>query len=108
MSAAMKDTREIDELDMAIAIKQMLMAEQDMQKVLSAISSEPCGSLSEQLVQLIATKETVPRFELVRHFRNKITIAQLDEVIRVLVDAKYVDTIMQKGNVIYKWLGGKQ
>lgn len=106
-SASSKDTREIDEVDMALAINWLFAAEQDMQKVLSAISCEPCGTLTEQLVQLIHSHGAITKFEIVRKLRNKLTIDQIDTIIRALIEAKYIKTTNDKGNVKYEWIGGK-
>lgn len=107
-SAALKDSREIDEVDIALAINWLTTAEQDMQRVLSAISSEPCGTLSEQLVELVRSKQSISKFEIVRHFRNKLTVDQVDILCRTLVEARFFRGDVVKGQLKYTWIGDKE
>ncbi len=102
-STSMSDSREISEQDMSRAINSLCIMEANMPKVLAAISSEPCGDLSEQLVQLIAKEKRVSRFELVRRFRHKLTVRELDELLKVLEEAHYIIPHVDGSNIIYEW-----
>ncbi len=103
-SASSKDTREIDERDMRCAINSLTEAENNMSRVLSAISSEPCGDLSEQIVGLLHRNKRVSRFEIVRHFRHKLNVNDLDAILRTLEEARIILKVVEGSQVIYEWI----
>jgi len=107
-SASMNDSREITKVDMARAINTLSQSELNMTRVLSAISAEPCGDLSEQLVNLLASKRKISRYELMRCFRHKLTVTQLDELLRVLIEARYITSDIEGSQAIYRWIGDKK
>jgi len=106
-SASIKDSREIDEIDMARAITTLASAEERMRKVLSAINSQECGDLSEELVKFIFRKKRVSRTDLIRQYRNRLTGRELDVLLTDLLDARYLTQETEKGVLVYVWTGGK-
>lgn len=104
-SASTRDDREVTAHDMRLAINSLLEAEKNMQRVLSAISCEPCGDLSEQLVTIIHRNKRSSKFELVRQFRHKLNVNELDALLRTLEEAQFIRTVVEGSQVFYDWIG---
>jgi len=92
---------------MARAITTLASAEERMRKVLSAINSQECGDLSEELVKFIFRKKRVSRTDLIRQYRNRLTGRELDVLLTDLLDARYLTQETEKGVLVYVWTGGK-
>lgn len=107
-SASENDSREITGADMGRAIKALFYAEQSMQKVLSAISQEPCGDLSDQVIHLLHSRGKIAKHEFVRTFRRKLTISQIEELMRTLSAAGIIREVVDGSQVFYLWIGKEQ
>jgi hypothetical protein len=95
-------------LDVRVAIKAMSSAEENMPKVLRAISSEFVGDVTEQVLNIIITQKNVPRCELVKRMKHRLTVRQLDIIIETLVEERVVEAARSGKDVTYRFIGVKK
>ncbi len=94
ISASVRDTRLIDDIDMRIAISAMSMVERDMPKVLKSIRSEFVGDVAEEILALIMHAGVLSRSALVKKMAYKLSSQQLDIILRTLME--YEDEVGNK------------
>lgn len=100
VSASVKDSKIIDEVDMRIAISAMNMVESDMPLVLRTIKSEFVGDVSEEVLSLIMSRGTISRSALVKKMAYKLSSQQLNVILDTLLE--YEDDSGNKVIVIEK------
>jgi len=86
ISASVRDDRNIDEIDMKIAIDVMKMVEEDMPKVLKAIRSEFVGDVSEEVLKLIMKHGVIDRSSLVKKMAYRLSSQQLNIILDTLLE----------------------
>lgn len=103
LSAAIKDTREIDAQDMYSAIQAIRVVEKSMDTVMRAITSEPCGDICEHVMTLIMTNGTILRSRLIYETRHRLTVRDLDAILQGLLESGYVQRCRHEGSEAYKY-----
>jgi len=101
ISASDDDSRLIDLEDAKLAISAMMSAEVHMPKVLQAISSEVVGDLAEQVLNIVVQRQTVPRHELVKIMKWKLTVGQLDMILDTLIAERVVGKSIDGTDISY-------
>lgn len=101
ISASQSDSRLIELSDARIAVKAIMSAEVHMPKVLQAISSEVVGDLAEQVLNIIVQRQTVPRPELVKIMKWKLTVRQLDLILETLIEERVVGRSVSGSDISY-------
>ncbi len=86
ISASVRDSRIVDDIDMRIAIDAMKMVEADMPRVLKAIRSEFVGDVSEEVLMLIMNHKNIYRSTLVKKMAYKLSSQQLNIILDTLLE----------------------
>jgi len=108
ISAAHSDSRVIEDGDMVMALKAMLLIEKDMPKVLQAISSEFVGDVCEQVLTLIMNSGGIIRPQLVKAMKFRLTVRQLDIILETLMEEGAVRALKEGTKVTYLFVGDER
>lgn len=106
-SAAVDDRRVIDIDDMMMAIKALRLIEMDMPKVLQAISAEFVGDVCEQTLTIIMNSGGIPRPQLVKAMRQRLTVRQLDIILETLMEEGVVKAVKDGTQTTYIFVKGE-
>ncbi len=107
VSASIDDRRVIDTDDMVMAIKAMKLIERDMPKVLQAISTEIVGDVCEQVLVLVMNSAGISRPHLVKAMRHRLTVIQLDIILKTLMEEKAIKAVKEGNQITYVFCGNK-
>jgi len=107
VSAAYSDSKIIDESDMEMGIKAMLLIEKDMPKVLQAISSEFVGDVCEQVLTLVMNSGGITRSQLVKAMKFRLTVRQLDIILETLLEEGAIKVLKDGAQITYMFCGEK-
>ena len=108
ISAARHDSRLIDLEDVKVGTTMMREAEINMPKILQAISSEFVGDICEEVLNVILHRKVVPRSELVKLTKHRLTVRQLDVIVETLVEEGVVRIDREGSRLSYIFCGGKE
>jgi len=108
VSAAASDERVITANDMTMAIKALKLVENDMPKILQVISSEFVGDVCEQVLVLIMNSGGLPRQQLIKAMKHRLTVRQLDVVVETLVEEGVVKSVRDGSQVTYTFCGERR
>lgn len=107
VSAARSDSRVIEDNDMIMALKAMMLIERDMPKVLQAISTEFVGDVCEQVLTLIMNSGGMLRPQLVKAMKFRLTVRQLDIILETLMEEGAVKALKDGVQITYLFVGDK-
>ena len=75
--------------------------------VLSAITSEPCGELGEQLATMLMKGRETNRKLVIKRFMNRLTVREIDSLVQTLQEAGFITVELEGKDIIYTWKGQK-
>ena len=105
VSASDRDTRIVDEKDVAVAIKILESAEEYMPNVLAQISSEPIGDVCEEILHIIRHRKAVSRRELLKLMKHKLVARDLDVIVDSLAEMGVVQSEVCGKDINYIYIG---
>ena len=108
ISASLRDTRMIDEKDIAVAINALRQAESDMPRVLQAISREFFGDVYEECLTIIMNRKTILRSDLLKAMKHKMSSRDMDVVVDTFVEQKVIKVGRAKGELAYTYVGDRK
>lgn len=104
ISASERDTRQINIQDVQVALRVLQQVEQFMPKVMAVITSEDIGDITEEICQYLKKKKVVLRHEVIKRFRRRLAVNELDIVLDTLVQARMIQQKVEGKDITYIYM----
>lgn len=108
VSAAQRDDRVISADDIAVAFAALSSVENDMSRVLQSIRREFVGDVCEEVLTIIMNRRVVPRFELIKAMRYRLSAKDVTVIVETLEEERVIKTEREGNSIKYVYIGGKK